>query len=378
MISKERAKLFMLKKHHLIGDYFKNVVEVVHALTSIQFDPVDVCGRNPDILLNSRILGYQKSMLLDELYEKRTLLEQYDKNLCIYETSEWPYFFPIRQVFEKTVDTYFKVSHMDEETLDIVRTQGPISSQDFDNKNYIMHFWGKTKEVRASLDSLYQRGQILIHHRNRNIRYFSLASELGFLELKEYDLHTIYKHLIYRRIKAIGLLWDRPSDAYLGLSFLTKDRKDLIGELLEEGRICTCEVECIKERCLYVKEDAHYWNELGDEAEVRVEFIAPLDSFIWDRKWIKALFDFSYTWEIYTPEAKRQFGYYTLPILRGTTFIGRIELSTPKGEGVLIVKNIWFEKDEYRAYINDIQRAIIRYQKFAQCRETRYEKELIC
>jgi uncharacterized protein YcaQ len=52
---------------------------------------------------------------------------------------------------------------------------------------------------------------------------------------------------------------------------------------------------------------------------------APLDSLIWDRKLIKALFGFNYTWEIYTPAEKRKYGAYILPILWGERFIGRIE-----------------------------------------------------
>lgn len=55
----------------------------------------------------------------------------------------------------------------------------------------------------------------------------------------------------------------------------------------------------------------------------RVRFIAPLDNIIWDRKFVKEIFDFEYIWEVYKPEKLRQYGYYVLPILLGDKLIAR-------------------------------------------------------
>lgn len=63
----------------------------------------------------------------------------------------------------------------------------------------------------------------------------------------------------------------------------------------------------------------------GEAYTSRCELIAPLDNMIWDRKLMEALFDFSYTWEIYVTHAKRKYGYYVLPVLMGECFVGRIE-----------------------------------------------------
>jgi len=62
---------------------------------------------------------------------------------------------------------------------------------------------------------------------------------------------------------------------------------------------------------------------------------------MWDRKLIAALFGFDYKWEIYTPKEKRKFSAYTLPVLYGDTFIGRIE--AVKKDRQLVVENVWSE-----------------------------------
>ena len=74
-----------------------------------------------------------------------------------------------------------------------------------------------------------------------------------------------------------------------------------------------------------------------------MEFLAPLDPLLWDKALVAALWDFRYSWEIYTPADKRKYGYYTLPILWGEAFIGRIEAAADRRSGTLRVKNVWLE-----------------------------------
>ena len=62
-----------------------------------------------------------------------------------------------------------------------------------------------------------------------------------------------------------------------------------------------------------------------EEPKARLEFLAPLDPMLWDRKLIEAIWNYQYSWEIYTPAVKRKYGYYVLPVVYGDRFIGRIE-----------------------------------------------------
>ena len=143
-------------------------------------------------------------------------------------------------------------------------------------------------------------------------------------------------------------MWNRASDAWISIrNMKTKERTAAISQLLNEGKILGCSVEGIKEDLYFVAEDQWIIDEVmqGNDLNGRTELIAPLDSFIWDRKLIKALFGFEYTWEVYTPAAKRQYGYYVLPILSGERFIGRTEVVCDRKHDTLVVKNVWFESD---------------------------------
>jgi len=71
--------------------------------------------------------------------------------------------------------------------------------------------------------------------------------------------------------------------------------------------------------------------------------IAPLDNLVWDRQMLRWLFDFHYSWEVYTPQAKRRYGYYVLPVLYGDRFVARVDPSFDRKSRVLTLNNWWWE-----------------------------------
>jgi uncharacterized protein YcaQ len=77
----------------------------------------------------------------------------------------------------------------------------------------------------------------------------------------------------------------------------------------------------------------------------RTTLLSPFDDLISDRERTKRLFDFRFRLEIYVPKAKREFGYFVLPILRGDRFVGRIEPVFDRKASVLRVKAVYAEAD---------------------------------
>ena len=95
-LSNQQARRFMLLKHGLIDSYKfagkQGILDFVRQAGCIQFDPIDVCGKNAELVLQSRVKGFTKQLLYSLLYEDRTLLDYFDKNLSIIQTADWPYF----------------------------------------------------------------------------------------------------------------------------------------------------------------------------------------------------------------------------------------------------------------------------------------------
>jgi uncharacterized protein len=73
--------------------------------------------------------------------------------------------------------------------------------------------------------------------------------------------------------------------------------------------------------------------------------LSPFDPVIWDRARLRDLFDFDYSIECYLPAAKRQYGYYVLPILHRGRLIGRLDAKAHRAEGIFEVKALFLEDD---------------------------------
>ena len=227
------------------------------------------------------------------------------------------------------------------------------------------------------LEQLYTDGILVIHHKNGSRKFYDLAERYLDPELLSAnspceDEYAFLRWRVLRRIGAVGLLWDKNSMAFLGIQMNAEQRRQTFSALEAEGTILPVRIEGIRALFYYRSEDDPLMQDVLSgriDRRRRLEFLAPLDPLLWDKALIAALWDFHYSWEIYTPADKRKYGYYTLPVLWGERFIGRIEAAADHTSKILRVKNIWFEPDirltkELRAAIS---RTLMRFAKFNGC-----------
>ena len=370
-LTRTQARQFLLRWHGLLGDNRfagkEGALQYIRQCGCIQFDPVDVCGRNADLLLQSRVKGYTPSMLEELLYGDRLLFDYPDKNQAILPIEDWPYFSRCRSQSLECGKQFEGLAPLTEQAIRYIGEHGPVCSSDLPIRGEIfwhscIHWSGNrhkpSNAARSVLEQLYADGTLIIHHKEGTRKYYDLASRhlspaLLSAEdpLPEEEAHLRWR--ILRRISAVGLLWNRASDAWLNIAEQQSGkldpakRKDAFRQLLDEGLILEVTVEGIRDTLYCPTAAVPILDEVCSEKtfRARCEALAPLDCLLWDRKLISALFGFDYTWEIYTPEPKRKYGYYVLPLLYGDRFIGRLEASADRRSGVLTVKHIWFEPD---------------------------------
>ena len=390
-ITKQQARQFILAKQGLIGAYRfrgkEGAYEYVCQAGCIQFDPVDVCGKNAELTLQSRVKGFKKSMLQELLYEDRKLVDYADKELSIWPTKDWPYFSSYRDRSRELGETFDGLEDLKAQAIDYIKKNGPVCSETLPIEGEIfwhssMHWSGNwhrmSKAARSVLEQLYTDGELVIHHKNGSRKYYDLAARhlpepvlKAENPCKEEEDFLIWR--ILRRIGAAGLLWDKNSTAFLGISLNAEKRKKIFADLTEAGEICPVAVEGIKQLFYYRAEDDALMQGIRNEQidlKPRMSFLAPLDPLLWDKALILALWDFRYSWEIYTPADKRRYGYYTLPVLYGDRFIGRIDTAADRRNGILRVNGIWWEPGVRQTKKRDaaLESALKRFAAFNDCR----------
>lgn len=389
-ITKQQAKQFILSKQGLIGQYRfigkDGAYAYVRQAGCIQFDPVDVCGKNAELTLQSRVKNFKKTMLYDLLYEDRKLVDYADKELSIWPSEDWPYFSSYREKSRKLGRTFKGLQKLEKQAIEYIESNGPVSSDSLPIEGEIywhssMHWSGnwhkKSQAARSVLEQLYTDGVLIIHHKKGSRKYYDLAGK--YLPRPILDAKNPCKNeeeftawRVLRRIGAVGLLWDKNSTAFLGIDINAEKRKMILESLTAQGKICSVAVQGIKQTFYYRSEDDPLMGSIVDgsaDLKPRMSFIAPLDPLMWDKSLILALWDYQYSWEIYTPADKRKYGYYTLPILSGDRFVGRIEAVPDRKGKVLMVKGLWWEPGirQTKKLNKELEKTLIRFAGFNDC-----------
>ena len=326
------------------------IVEFVHSVGCIQYDPLSIVARNADLVLQSRFSRYDESLLERTLYESRRLIDGWDKVASILPAESWPFF---KRYRESQVTTFSEIDKLAEVRSQILKRleSGVLSSNELRLDKKIDWFWGPADLGRAALQAMFHAGDLLIHHRVGTRKYYALSESIlpaGVFEAAEPhpsdDDYIDWR--VLRRVSAVGLLPARNSDAWQIHGVNAALRKRSIARLVERGLLIPIGVEQLKEPFYAVSSERDsILRERPKPRRNMARLIAPLDNVMWDRRLISDLFHFEYTWEVYTPPAKRRYGYYVLPVLLGDRFVARCEPVVDRRSKTLEIKGWWWESD---------------------------------
>jgi uncharacterized protein YcaQ len=339
-----------------------SVLRVFDRLGSVQFDPIDVAGRNHDLTLLARVDGYRRAWTDDLLYGDRVLYETYNKMLSLVPTAELPWY---RHMWDRLEaahrgGAFDEHAPLVEELLDRIRRDGPLSSTDVEPRATIDWYWRPTNQVRAILEALAEAGILAIARREGNRRVYDLTERLFPAELLERrpPADEQLRHKLLSRYRGNGLLGATAEySLWMGVG-KAPERARLREALVDEGSITPVAVEGLKGPRFVVSDELPILDaaELEVAAETaagtpqrpggcpaRVAFLAPLDPLVWDRDLLERLWGFEYRWEVYVPAPRRRWGYYVLPLLYGDRLAGRIELRADRAAAKLRVLGLWWE-----------------------------------
>ncbi len=378
--SKNEVRKKLLQYHNIDGNEklagTDGVRKIMKRLGSIQYDPLNVAGRNADLVLQARVDDYRPEYLYSLLYEEHVLLDGFDKEMCIYCAEDFSRFSRVRKEHAKSVVNTLKyrgqTDALDilEEVLEFVTEHGITGTKDISIGEVRESRWGHKKLSSAALDYIYHIGKLCVADRKGTQKYFDLTERVLPSDFRETDSMTLEEFLdwyIIRRLKSVGFIWNKNGGAWQGHFLDDKEvRKKVLERLVEKGSIQKFQVEDIPEEFYACNEFAE--NFAGDGQKDYARFLAPLDNIMWDRTMLEKVFDFSYRWEVYTPVAKRKYGYYVIPVIYNNCFVARFEPEPVNKTGCFRIKNWWWEDgicpDEKMK--NAVMDEMLRFSRFLQ------------
>lgn len=283
------------------------VLETVRRLGFLQLDPISTVAPPQHLVLWSRLGAYERVELDRLLWEERKLVE--------WRAFVWPIEdLPLLRARMRrkrgsepggrrgqeflTANAAFRRYVLRE-----LERGGPLLSREIDDHASMRrdhHVWWGTRKMGLMLELLADRGEVAIVGRRNGQRLWDLA-ERWYPETEKVSWPEAKKLLAEKRFRALGVRFE--------------DGRWLAHPDARDGAVPR-----------------------------RVTFLSPFDRLVHDRDRAEALWGFRYRLEMYVPKAKREYGYYVLPILRGDRIVGRIEPVLDRRTRALHVNGVWWEQ----------------------------------
>jgi len=189
--------------------------------------------------------------------------------------------------------------------------------------------WGwNWSVVKQACEALFWAGELSTTGRNRQFERIYVPGGVP-----QVDDAWAARRLVTRAVRASGVADRRTIRDYFRTTPAITDLG--IREALVAGEI---EEVSVAGRPWFAPDDL-----VVPRADRGSALLAPFDPLLWDRQRVQRLFGFHYRIEIYTPQPKRQYGYYVLPFLLDGRLVARVDLKAERATGTLLVRGAWSE-----------------------------------
>ena len=340
--------------------HLRSLAKRVHAF---QIDSVNVLARAHYVAPFARLGPYPVAALDELAYQSRELFEYWGHAACLMPVSLYPL---LRYRMDKHAE--WTRQHMRSrrgaymaKAYAEVAERGALAAADLSNPGKRSGNWWGWSSGKAALEHLYDSGLLAIASRRGFERLYDLAERVIPRAAREAPVpprEQAMKELILLAASAqgVGTADDLASYFYVDawrdrrgpqpwwarpVRSRRKRAEPLVGrlaaELVEEGRLVPVHVEGWKAPA-YLHREARAPVSVSARAVV-----TPFDSLVWHRPRLARLYGMKYTIEIYTPAAKRIFGYYVCPFLLGDQIVARADLKADRSRGVLVVHSAHLE-----------------------------------
>lgn len=325
----------------------QDVLDTIHRMGVLQIDTIHVVARSPYFVLWSRLGTYDPNWLDVHLAEGN-LFEYWGHAASFIPIEDYPLY---RHRMDRFNQRYYGPDWMErhqtaiETVLQKLRVDGPVRSADFERTDGQKGGWWNWKEEKQVLEYLHTTGELMIARREKFQRVYDLRERVlpGWNSTSEIPIEEAQDQFAERAVRHLGIAPARWVHDYYRIPKLGIAKR--MERLEEQGRVERIAVEGWKEPGYIHPENLSLleWAVSGELESTVTTLLSPFDPIVWDRERARNLFNFDYTIECYTPEAKRIYGYFTLPILHEGALVGRVDAKAYRKEGIFAVRAIHLE-----------------------------------
>jgi uncharacterized protein YcaQ len=354
-----------LSKRAQFGKGKEAVYKFINHLGFVQIDSNYVVERAHHHAIAARVPDY-KHEWLDQLQADGRIFEFWTYATGYIPMNDFRFSLPVKASFaSRRLSTQSEINLM-KKILDRIGREGPLMARDFENDRVTKSSgWWDWRPSKQALERLHFDGRLMTLRKSNFQKVYDLTENV-FPDSIDAIMPTdeeYARHVIRRSLKALGIAYLK--EISYSTRYVENSVKTEIQKLVDEGEVYNVEVKGLKGAPLYMLPEYKNKNiSLSGDAFI----LSPFDVLNVFRHRLRDFFDFDYQVECFVPQPKRKYGYFSLPILIGDTFVARMDSKAERKQRTLIVHNLHFESVKLsKPMVAKVCDAIKTFATFNQC-----------
>lgn len=351
------ARRLFLHRHALSGlsnrAGLDGLAALIEQLGFVQLDSIATVERAHHMVLFARRPSYRSANLDRLLSRDRALFEHWTHDAAVIPMAFYPHW---QLRFARDADALrgrwqrwqrHGFLERTEAVVDRIRRSGPVCSADLrgDAPRKAGGWWDWHPD-KTALEYLWRSGALAVTERVGFQKYYDLAERVvpGALREQHPAPEESIDWLCSQALARLGFATPGELAAFWA-TVTPAEARGWCHDQAKSGQLIEVEVEGAdgSHRRAFARPDVMQSATDAPEPTGRLRVLSPFDPALRDRSRAERLFGFRYRIEVFTPEAKRTYGYYVFPLLEGARLVGRIDMKAHRKEGVLRVRALWPE-----------------------------------
>lgn len=334
----------------------------------VQVDTISVVQRAHHHVLHSRVPGFKPAMT-NKMLREGDIFEYWAHAAAFLPVADFRFSLPYKHAIKSGQTHWYRNPDktLMGELLARIRSDGPLRSRDVESSTRKQTGWWDWKPAKKALEQLYMQGDLMVCDREGFQKTYDLTERVlpSHVNSQMPTLEEFAQHLVDQQLRCHGFV------SLKGLTYqrrnpaLRKAVKTLIEERLLQGDLERVEVSGGE---TFVLASGALEQPLP-RLRSRMLILSPFDNSVIQRERLKAVFQYDYQLECYVPEARRQYGYFCLPLLYRDAFIGRMDCKAHRNNRHLEIKLLHLEPHRFdeEAVVAAFADAISQFCHFQEC-----------
>jgi hypothetical protein len=342
--------------------------KAINHIGYVQIDTISVVERAHHHVFHSRVPKFKPAMTNQMLLDG-DIFEYWTHAAAFLPIADFRFSLPYKHAIKSGQTHWYRTrdKNLMGELLARIRSDGPLRSRDVATNTTKRTGWWDWKPAKKALEQMYMEGDLMVSDREGFQKTYDLTERVlpSHINSQMPSMEEFAAHIVDQQLRCHGLA------SLKGLTYqrrnadLSKAVKALVNErlaqrALEQVRVSSGEV--------FILETGALERPLP-RLNSRMLILSPFDNSVIQRGRLKALFQYDYQLECYVPAAKRQYGYFCLPLLYRDEFIGRMDCKAHRKTSQLEIKSLHLEQHNFNEdlVITAFVEAITQFCHFQKC-----------